>query len=163
MQIWKWFSSTAVAAPLVALLTGPTTADECDALAAEVIARTGAAFDRRSDLAHMVHLKHPNASALSVQCASGAYGAGVGSSWDGAYPPRSFYDLIARAGAAVTKAPAEDIRQGAMKCQQAALKSDDELAEMTFKGIRFECQAFSRDGGGTTITLYKGGPYEQDD
>jgi len=47
------------------------------------------------------------------------------------------------------------IREGAQRCQQAALRSKTELADLVYGGIKFECQAFARDGGGTTITIYR--------
>ena len=139
-------------------------ADECDAKAAELVAREGATVVGERTEAGGVTMKHPLATEVAVECPIRAGGGGIPLdlylNWDGAFPPRTFYEFAGRAGHIVTGAPANAIKEGAMKCQQAALRRGPgppffESAEMTFKGISFECQAFTRDGGGTAITIYR--------
>jgi hypothetical protein len=74
--------------------------------------------------------------------------------WNGAFPPASFYKFAGRAAHIVVGVSEKAAQVGAMKCQQAALRADDEMDQLIFGDAYFECQAFSRDGGGTAITIY---------
>jgi len=130
-------------------------ADECEAIVADLVAREGAIAEQRTP-AGQIPLKHPLASEVVVECPT-APGAPIDLylNWDGAFPPRTFYEFAGRAGQIVTAAQAGVVKQGAMKCQRAALRSRNEMANTTVGGIAFECQAFTRDGGGTAITIYR--------
>jgi hypothetical protein len=134
---------------------GAALAEECDALAAEIVDREGLAVDRRTTM-RVIFTKHPLVSEMSVGCTFRP--PDLFMSWDGAYPPTSFYDLLGRVGHIVTGGQAAQVRDGAARCQRAALKSKSELSDLTIAGISFECQAFARGGGGTSITLYRKRP-----
>lgn len=90
--------------------------------------------------------------ALSLSCATGAPNIAI--SWDGPTPDQAFYDLVGRTGSLVSKSPAADIVKASKQCRQQALKDDSEIATVEQKGLAIECQAFARDGGGTTITVF---------
>jgi hypothetical protein len=74
--------------------------------------------------------------------------------WDGAFPPASFYEFAGRAAHIVVGVSEQAARMGAMRCEQKALRAAHEMAQLVFRDAYFECQAFSRDGGGTAITIY---------
>lgn len=93
----------------------------------------------------------PNTT-LSVSCALGAPNIAV--TWDGPTPDDAFYDLVGTAGNLVTQRPATEVVKFSKQCRQAALKDDSEIATIERKGMAIECQAFERDGGGTTITVF---------
>ncbi|MBS7846229.1 hypothetical protein KFF47_26000 [Pseudomonas fluorescens] len=90
--------------------------------------------------------------ALSLSCATGAPNIAI--TWDGPTPDQAFYDLVGRTGSLVSKSPAADIVKASKHCRQQALKDDSEIATVEQKGLAIECQAFARDGGGTTITVF---------
>lgn len=89
---------------------------------------------------------------LSLSCAVGAPNIAV--TWDGPAPDQAFYDLVGRTGSLVSKRAAADIVKASKQCRQQALKDESEIATVEQKGIAIECQAFARDGGGTTITVF---------
>ena len=89
---------------------------------------------------------------LSVSCAMGLPNIAV--TWDGPTPDDAFYDLVGTAGNLVTQRPATEVVKFSKQCHQAALKDDNEIATIERKGMAIECQAFERDGGGTTITVF---------
>ncbi|WP_338724662.1 hypothetical protein V9L16_12120 [Pseudomonas tolaasii] len=90
--------------------------------------------------------------ALSLSCATGAPNIAI--TWDGSTPDQTFFDLVGRTGSLVSKRAAADIVKASKQCRQQALKDDSEIATVEQKGLAIECQAFARDGGGTTITVF---------
>ncbi|WP_456016566.1 hypothetical protein [Pseudomonas fluorescens] len=89
---------------------------------------------------------------LSLSCAVGAPNVAV--TWDGATPDQAFYDLVGRTGSLVSERSATDIVKASRQCRQRALKDESEIATVEQKGLAIECQAFARDGGSTTITMF---------
>ena len=89
---------------------------------------------------------------LSLSCAVGAPNVAV--TWDGPAPDQAFYDLVGRTGSLVSKLSAADVVKASRQCRQQALKDESEIATVEQKGLAIECQAFARDGGGTTITVF---------
>ncbi|WP_040065989.1 hypothetical protein [Pseudomonas batumici] len=93
----------------------------------------------------------PNIS-LSVSCSIGKPNLAI--TWDGPEPDQAYYDLVGRAGSLVSPRPAADIVKFSKQCRKQALKDDSEIAAIEQKGLALECQAFARDGGGTTISVF---------
>lgn len=89
---------------------------------------------------------------LSLRCATGAPNIAV--TWDGPAPDQAFYDLVGRTGILVSKQSAADVVKASKQCRQQALKDESEIATVEQTGLAIECQAFARDGGGTTITVF---------
>lgn len=89
---------------------------------------------------------------LSVSCSQGAPNIAV--TWDGPTPNATFYDLVGTAGNLVTHRPASEVVKYSKQCRQEALKDDNEIATIEREDMAIECQAFKRDGGGTTITIF---------
>lgn len=89
---------------------------------------------------------------LSLSCAVGAPNVAV--SWDGPAPDQAFYDLVGRTGSLVSKRSATDVVKASKQCRHEALKDESEIATVEQNGLAVECQAFARDGGGTTITVF---------
>lgn len=89
---------------------------------------------------------------LSVSCTLSAPNIAV--TWDGPDPDVAFYDLVGAAGNLVTHRPAAEVVKFSKQCRQEALKDNVEIATIERKGMAIECQAFERDGGGTTITVF---------
>ena len=90
--------------------------------------------------------------ALSLSCATVAPNIAV--TWDGSTPDQAFYDLVGRTGSLISKRSPVDIVKASKQCRQQALKDNSEIATVEQKGLVIECQAFARDGGGTTITVF---------
>mgnify|MGYP003599961250 CR=1 FL=1 len=89
---------------------------------------------------------------LSVSCFQGLQNIAV--SWDGPTPDATFYDLVGTTGNLLTQHPASEVVKYSKQCRQEALKDESEIAMIEREGIAIECQAFKRDGGGTTITIF---------
>ncbi|AZD34649.1 hypothetical protein C4K22_1896 [Pseudomonas chlororaphis subsp. aurantiaca] len=91
-------------------------------------------------------------TSLSVSCALGKPNVAV--SWDGSKPDQQFYDLVGRAGILISSRSAADIVKASKQCRQQVIKDRGEIATIELDGLAIECQAFDRDGGGTTITVF---------
>lgn len=78
-------------------------------------------------------------------------------SWDGsAKPPAATLAFIGRGGEFLTGATAAELTKETQTCVAAALKPDAmETAAREFRGAKIECQAFARDGGGGSVTVYR--------
>jgi hypothetical protein len=64
--------------------------------------------------------------------------------------------LASKAGELLTGAPAQLIDENVQRCVSMALSGSHEMADIDFGGgVRVECQAFERDGGGGSITLLR--------
>jgi hypothetical protein len=77
--------------------------------------------------------------------------------WEGkARPPSDIAALIAKGGEFVTGATRAEIMTETSACVTDALKSSaTELANREVRGVKIECQAFARDGGGGSVTIYR--------
>lgn len=133
-------------------------ADQCDADAARVASEIGATITNRTE-ANLIFMSQPRFGKLgSMHVGCPGYPAqrpDLGSEWDAAAPPKWFFEMVARAAHILTEAPDGELREGAIACWQAALRSSDELSDTKRNGISYQCQAFVRDGGGTSIDIFK--------
>jgi hypothetical protein len=92
---------------------------------------------------------------MSFNCAFGKPNVYI--SWDGEKPDQQFYDLVGRAGSLVSPLSAADIVKVSKQCREHAIKDSGEIATVEQKGLAIECQAFSRDGGGTATGVFHTG------
>jgi hypothetical protein len=130
-------------------------AAKCLAEAQKVAAHERGAIGRQTS--SVVFISHPAASEFSFGCGVDGLKPDVFISWNKSRPQPSTVKLITSAGAFLTGAPTEDIKQELTKCINEALKpSAGELSEREFDGgVRVECQAFERDGGGGSVTILR--------
>lgn len=138
-------------------LTGmrPAKADDCDVQAASLAVQIGATVERRSE-ANIIFLKHPMVTDMTVGCPlTPSQHPDIGMSWDGAPPPAWFFDLAAHGASILSGANEATIRRDIIACWLAALHSKDELSDITKHGVTCQAQAFTRDGGGTVLTIFK--------
>jgi hypothetical protein len=141
----------------ILLLALPAKPDECDGIVETLIAQTpDLRVDKRvlAEGVDIVYLKHPQAKALSVFCpAPPMSAAALSLDWLEGLPPPSYFQLIGKLGSILTGVSADAISAGAIECQKRALASKEEDGDLDSGGIRFQCQAFIRSGGGTALTL----------
>ena len=139
------------------LVAFPAQADECDRIVENLIARTpDLQLDKRmlAEGVDIVYLKHPQAKALSVFCpAPPMLSPALSADWLEGLPPPSYFQLIGKLGSILTGVSADAISAGAIECQKRALAAKEEEGDLESSGIRFECQAFTRAGGGTALIL----------
>jgi hypothetical protein len=160
--------TAATAASIFLMLSSPALAQgskdtidpnkKCDAVTSALMSSVpGLKIERKTEGAYVYnHLTHHSAQSVSITCSIDPEDfPDISFGWSGATPPVGFWDLVANAGAAVTGASPKKVRSGAVKCQSQALRDKSELASILHEGLRFECQAFARHGGGTHITLYR--------
>ena len=77
--------------------------------------------------------------------------------WEGqARPPSNVMAVISKGSEFLTGATRTELTKETLECVASALKPDaSELAERQVRGVKIECQAFKRDGGGGYVTIYR--------
>lgn len=78
-------------------------------------------------------------------------------SWDKhARPASDAVQFFTKAGEYLTGAKSQELGQELAKCVDQALKpASHEISNREFRGAKIDCQAFARDGGGGSATLYR--------
>lgn len=107
---------------------------------------------RQTDGKRLTEFQDGPSITLSVSCVSAAPNLAV--TWDGSEPDQQYYDLIGRAGGLLSSHSAAGIVRASKQCRSQALRSEGESATIEEEGLALECQAFSRDGGSTTISVF---------
>jgi hypothetical protein len=130
-------------------------ATRCLAEAQKIAAHESATIGRQTRSAVFIH--HPAAAEMSFGCAEYSLKPDLYIAWDRQpRPPAATVKLIASAGEFLTGATSEEMKQELAKCVAAALSPNSgELADRQFRGVKMECQAFTRDGGGGSVTVYR--------
>jgi len=125
----------------------------CRSRAMALAARVHASAGRTTSA--VTFIQHPLAQESSVSCDIERPYWFV--SWAGSSrPPPSTLDLITSAGSMLTGLDQGELAKLAIRCLKDALRQDAmENASTEFDGVRVECQAFERDGGGGSITLWR--------
>lgn len=137
---------------LTAVFCQNAIAHSCDPVFSEFAHDTHWALIKQSESERSTEYSiRPNIT-LSVSCFQGEPNVAV--TWDGPTPDANFYDLVGTAGNLLTQRPASEVVKYSKQCRQEALKDDSEIATIEREGIVIECQAFKRDDGGTTITIF---------
>lgn len=126
---------------------------ECKDITARIIRKTDAQFDKFSPSGDNVFLSHARAGRLVLQCESHRL-TGVSLSWENAYPSNDWFRTAADAGSAVTGVLSKILEGAIRNCHRIALKSKTELAEFEVPNGKIECQAFTRDGGGVSMSIW---------
>ncbi len=89
---------------------------------------------------------------VSIACERNQPNAQI--TWDGADPSGEFFAMVGQLGQSVTGAKPAEVIQAAKICRQQALRDGGEISQVEQPGMAIECQAFARDGGTTSITVY---------
>ncbi len=145
------------AVPLAASAEDYSLPRECIALAARVQQETSATYVRMSSYMVLLDPHLPGSRQMSVGCpywSSGPEEFYFTLDWNGALPPREFYQLAARGGFIVLGEAERLLTKAAGRCIEAAHRSETELASVWTPKTRIECQAFARDGGGAFISIW---------
>jgi hypothetical protein len=126
--------------------------------AEKLAASLGGGIGRQTSM--IVEIGGLSAEDVSYGCALGPKSApdpDLFVAWDRqAKPPAATRDLIAKGGEFLTGAPRTELLTEAMACVADALKPEaGEMGSREFRGVKVECQAFSRDGGGGSVTVYR--------
>ncbi len=154
-------SKTCLVVAIVASVTayGPARADECDAVLAELAATitdldVGERITSTGNF-DTVQLKHRAADDIKLTCVpSAAHQPNqIAVVWHSAFPPPSYFDLLAAAGAIVATNSPTIIRRGALACQKQALTADIENSAFNLASVNFSCSVITRNGGRTAITV----------
>ncbi|MBC2660014.1 hypothetical protein H7A76_31680 [Pseudomonas sp. MSSRFD41] len=107
---------------------------------------------RQTDGKRLTEFQDGPSITLSVSCALGAPTLAV--TWDGPEPDQQYYDLVGRAGGLLSSHSPAGIVKASKQCRSEALSSGGEIASIEEEGLALECQAFARDGGSTTISVF---------
>jgi hypothetical protein len=126
---------------------------DCRTITQKIVGATSARFDQFSELGTRVLFEHPSARDLSLSCTSpGKIGVYVRS--DAAEPPAAFFDLATKAGVATTGELMSTLGMAIRNCHRAALQGRTEFAATETPMAKIECQAFTRQGGGTSVSVW---------
>jgi len=155
LQFRLTFLGSVVAVVIPIYFSTIARADGCDAIAAALAAsEPGLVVTGRQN--NYITIDDRFASEVSMACpTSEGFPIDLTVNWSGAFPPASFYSFAGRAGHVVVEAQEREISEGSKRCAQTALRSKEETATLTFGRAYFECTAFSRDGGATSISIYR--------
>lgn len=158
LKVWtenvmgKHFVARIVGGGIFLVVASTAYADSCNTILSALKQETTLTQTKQTEGKQTTEFaRGPNAS-LSVSCTLSAPNIAV--TWDGPNPDVAFYDLVGAAGNLVTHRPAAEVVKFSKQCRQEALKDNTEIATIERKGMAIECQAFERDGGGTTITVF---------
>ena len=72
----------------------------------------------------------------------------------GSVPPKAFYDLAARAGAILSQEKPAVLNEASHRCAAKGLKSKFEISDVLTPKAKIECQAFTRDGGAASVSIW---------
>ena len=125
----------------------------CTTITSKILSATNARFEQFSELGTRVLFEHPSGRDLSLLCTSPEK-IGVYVRWDAAEPPASFFDLAAKAGVAATGELISTLGMAIRNCHRAALQGRTEFAATETPMAKIECQAFTREGGGTSVSIW---------
>ena len=128
-------------------------APPCKAITNKIVSATHSRFERFSELGTRVLFEHPSSRDLSLSCTSPEK-IGVFVRSDAAEPPAAFFDLATKAGVATTGELMSTLGMAIRNCHRAALQGRTEFAATETPMSKIECQAFTREGGGTSISVW---------
>ena len=145
--------SCAVLAVFVAL-AAPAKAGPCDALVADVMAATGATFERSSRSGKNAFLSHPLMDSFTLDCTFPLQPLVSGYWSKNAFPPNAFFEAVATAASVVTKEGANRIEAGMRQCNRTALsRPQSEMSAVKVGLANIECHSFTRDGGSVGFSI----------
>jgi hypothetical protein len=127
----KFRRSTVLAATLALLAAivfaaSPARADRCDDLAAQLKGQIdGLAVGKTA--ANLIYLSHPQATEITLGCASRNITNQLFAKSASLKPPPAFLDLVASAAAVIFTLPKDDMLKGATRCisRLGLLRGDD--------------------------------------
>jgi hypothetical protein len=125
----------------------------CKTITTKIVSTTNARFEQFSELGTRVLFEHPSARDLSLSCTSPEK-IGVYVRWDAAEPPAAFFDLATKAGVATTGELMSTLGMAIRNCHRTALQGRTEFAATETPMSKIECQAFTREGGGTSVSVW---------
>jgi hypothetical protein len=133
-------------------------ADECDLIVGQLVDKVQGlkVVERKiaESLEDTVTMRHAEAQGVSVLCPDrGIRYARLNVDFDTGAPGPAYFTLVGDMGAAVTNAPAEQVRAGAQECQRPALASKSMLGRYRKDGILFQCATLTRASGKTLMTV----------
>jgi hypothetical protein len=131
----------------------PVERTDCRTVTEKIVGATSARFEQFSELGTRVLFAHPSARDLSLSCTSREK-IGVFVRWDAAEPPAAFFDLATKAGVATTGELMSTLGMAIRNCHRAALQGRTEFAATETPMSKIECQAFTRQGGGTSVSVW---------
>jgi len=121
----------------------------CKALAERVAHAAGVSLGKADDAGKVFVLKAAHGTDIHVRCRSESNRAAIVEvTSKEELPARSFYDSLARIGAAVTGRPAKDVRKRLHRCHRVAKREADGIAERAVHGVSLECH---RSEAGSTF------------
>ena len=128
----------------------------CLAGAQQLAAHLGLGIRRQTD--SVVLLAGADVEEMSYGCAMGPRAApDLFVAWEGQPEPASAtLEMVSKGAAYVTGADVAELAAETQACVSSALTPEaDEMASREFGGVKLECQAYARDGGGGSVTIYR--------
>jgi len=124
---------------------------ECKGIIARLLEATDVSFDRFSPSGESVFFRNPK---IVLSCKSHRF-TGISLTWDASgFPPNAWFWLLVKGGKAVTRVGVKELESASRQCYRSALKDKTELADIEIPNAKIDCQAFTRDGGGVSISIW---------
>jgi hypothetical protein len=136
---WNWGSALLLCFSAIALAVQPARADDCDVMAAKIVAAVpGTQFVRRSTAGSRLLLQHRLASEFVLLCYLDPMRLGIDS--PDTFPTAAFFDVAAHAASIVSEVSQATVRSHLVKCHQEAL-AGNETAKSWTADLWVECHA----------------------
>lgn len=134
----------------------------CVALAMKIGAETRSEYVRSSSLSVFFRPPLPKTTILDNELTVGCEfyltdpkDWRVFVSWaQSASPPLRYYEIVAQAGAILTGEKKDTLAKAAKTCVRTALGHKSELGDELTSKAKIECQAFARDGGSVSVSVF---------
>ncbi len=135
-----------------ALIASPARADRCDDLAAQLKGQIDGLTVGKT-AANLIYLSHPQATEITLGCASRNVTNQLFAKADSRRPPPAFLDLVASAAAIIFTLPKDDMRNGATRCikRMGLFRGDD--VKMRYRRLDMNC---TRNKTEAAITISRG-------
>lgn len=115
--------------------------NDCKPLVSRVAQAVGSNFDRHDEARNTFFFKIADGAEIQVRCLSGTNKSTVIYVRAASeYPPRSFYETLAKVGASVTGHTTRDVKKWAHHCHRVAKRSANGRAERGIRNVGLECR-----------------------
>ena len=137
----------------IVLLPRASRADECQATAAKLTAAGEVRLDHVSPSGGTTFFSSPLAQDVLLIC-DPVHGADLSVHFDTASPSSASFEFVRRLAQIVVPGKArKDVLAALRTCHSRALTDKNELATVVKSGVHVECQAFTRDNGGSSFSI----------
>jgi len=134
----------------------PAPASTCVDDANHFAEQIGTSVDHVSAKGDEIFLQPKEKVELRIACPSGNQRfPRLHLTWKAAYPPASYWNVVAETGTALTGASSRRVRLAGHQCHKLAALAADKSGQIRQRGLGIECQVSTGSGGLTSLSLHR--------